>query len=73
MDGMQHEKRMASEDVQACLHECEILSILRIYYNKGPHGVKSYLLLVEKERGTAAAERLRMETAARLGLGKKKK
>lgn len=53
-------------------HECEILSMVRMYQNNGAGKVASFLLQVEKYRGTETAERLRHEAAARLGLGKKK-
>lgn len=46
--------------------------MVRMYQNNGAAKVASFLLQVEKYRGTKAAERLRYEAAARLGLGKKK-
>lgn len=57
---------------EAFRHECEILSVVRMFNKHGADHVKSFLLRVEKERGAAAAKRLRLDTASRLGLGKKK-
>lgn len=57
---------------EAHRHQCEILSMARMYREHGAEKVKSFLLQVEKNRGSNAAERLRLEAAAHLGLGKKK-
>ena len=51
-------------------HECEILSVVRMYREYGAEKVKSFLLQVERNRGSEAAERLRYATASHLGLGK---
>lgn len=64
--------KLATTYSEAHRHECEILSMVRMYQDNGAAKVASFLLQVEKYRGTKAAERLRYETAARLGLGKKK-
>lgn len=40
-------------------HQCEILSVVRMYREKGGDFVKSFLLKVEKARGSQSAERLR--------------
>lgn len=64
---------MAATYSEEYRHECEILSLVRMFNERGADKVKSFLLLVKKERGANAAERLRMETATRLGLGKKKR
>jgi len=55
---------------EAHRHQCEILSMARMYREHGADKVKGYLLQVEKARGTEAAERLRYATASHLGLGK---
>lgn len=50
----------AVEQTREELHASEIKSVIRWYY---PHGDKAaaYFELVEKKRGTAAAERLRAD------------
>ena len=52
-------ERMAKEDVEAYRHHCECLSVVRMYRQKGSEAVKSYLLQVEKHRGSEPAQRLR--------------
>jgi len=49
---------------------CEIASVVRMYRERGGNAVKSYLLQVEKHRGSQSAERLRGASLDRLGLGK---
>lgn len=61
---------MAQEDVESQLHQCEIASVVRMYREKGGDHVKKFLLLVEKARGSAAAQRLRCEALAQVRLGK---
>lgn len=65
--------KMAATYSEAYRHECEILSVVRMFREHGSDKVKSFLLLVEKERGANAAERLRQAAASHLGLGKKQK
>jgi hypothetical protein len=52
-------ERLAEEDVEAYRHRCEVASVVRMYKTKGAEAVKKFLLLVEKERGSTAAQRLR--------------
>jgi len=63
-------ERLARADTEAYRHSCEIDSIVRMYRERGGDAVKSYLLQVEKHRGSAAAERLRGAALDRLRLGK---
>ena len=60
---------LAAADTEAYRHNCEIDSIVRMYREHGGDRVKSYLLQVEKHRGSQAAERLRGEALERLRLG----
>ena len=62
-------ERLARADTEAYRHSCEIDSIVRMYRERGGDAVKSYLLKVEKSRGSNAAERLRGEALERLRLG----
>ena len=55
---------------EAYRHKCEVDSVVRMYRERGGSAVKSYLLQVEKHRGSEAAERLRGASLDRLGLGK---
>lgn len=63
---------LAYKNSEPYKHHCEILSVARMYREHGAEKVKSFLLQVEKNRGNDAAERLRLEAAAHLGLGKKR-
>ena len=63
-------ERLAEEDVEAYRHRCEVASVVRMYQTKGAEAVKSFLLQVEKHRGSEAAERLRGDALDKLGLGK---
>ena len=60
---------LAYKNSEAYRHQCEIDSIVRMYREHGGDRVKSYLLQVEKHRGSQAAERLRGEALERLRLG----
>ena len=60
---------LAREDTEKMRHSCEIDSIVRMYREHGGDRVKSYLLQVEKHRGSQSAERLRGEALERLRLG----
>ena len=60
---------LAHKDVQQALFLAEVSSVVRMYRTKGGGAVKSFLLQVEKHRGSEAAERLRGEALLRLGLG----
>ena len=62
-------ERLAREDTEKHRHDCEITSIVRMYREFGSDRVKSFLLQVEKHRGSQAAERLRGEALERLRLG----
>ena len=62
-------ERLAAADTEAHRVKCEIDSIVRMYREFGSDRVKSFLLQVEKARGSQAAERLRGEALERLGLG----
>ena len=50
---------LAEEDVEAYRHRCEVVSVVRMFKEKGGDFVKSFLLKVEKNSGSAAAQRLR--------------
>lgn len=63
---------MAQEDVGAHRHYCEVLSVVRMYREKGSEAVKSYLLQVEKHRGSQPAQRLRNDALEMLKTGDKK-
>lgn len=74
-------ERLAEEDVEAYRHRCEVASVVRMY-NKflkergaeyAKTRIKSFLLQVEKARGSEAAERLRRDALDKLGLGKSAK
>ena len=52
---------MAQEDVEAHRHNCEVRDIVAKYSTQGADCVKRYLLLVEKARGSNAAQRLRSD------------
>ena len=59
-------ERMATEDVEAYRHQCEVASVVRMYREKGGDAVKSFLLQVEKHRGSEAAARLREEALRKI-------
>lgn len=63
---MKENERMAREDVAAQLHQCEVASVVRMYREKGGDAVKSFLLQVEKHRGSEAAARLREEALRKI-------
>ena len=65
-------ERLAEEDVEAYRHKCEVDSIVRMYKTKGGDAVKSFLLQVEKHRGSETSFRLREEALAQIRLGKTK-
>ena len=46
---------------EAYRHYCEVISIVRMFREEGSDKVKSYLLQVEKHRGSDCASRLRQE------------
>ena len=60
---------LAYKNSEAYRHQCEIDSVVRMYRERGADAVKSYLLKVEKHRGSQAAERLRRAALDRLRLG----
>ena len=62
-------ERLAREDTEKVRHSCEIDSVVRMYREHGGNRVKSYLLQVEKHRGSNSAERLREAALERLRLG----
>ena len=61
---------LAYKNSEAYRHQCEIDSIVRMYRERGGDRVKSYLLQVEKHRGSESAGRLRIAALDRLKLGK---
>lgn len=65
-------ERMAKEDVEAYRHHCECISVVRMYRQKGSEAVKSYLLQVEKHRGSQPAQRLRNDALEMLKTGENK-
>ena len=65
-----HDANLGKTYSETYRHECEVASVVRMYRERGGSAVKSYLLQVEKHRGSEAAERLRGASLDRLGLGK---
>jgi hypothetical protein len=65
-------ERLAREDTEKMRHSCEIDSIVRMYREHGGDRVKSYLLQVEKHRGSQAAKRLRNDALEMLKTGENK-
>ena len=55
---------------EAYRHQCEVVSVVRMYHEKGGDFVKKFLLQVEKHRGSEASTRLREEALASLRLAK---
>lgn len=55
----EHAERMAKEATKKALFDSEVISVVRMYHEKGGDHVKSFLLKVEKQRGSEAAQRLR--------------
>lgn len=43
------------------LHECEVLSVVRMYREGGADRVASFINKVREQRGDAAADRLRLD------------
>lgn len=64
------EKRMAAEATEAHRHACEVRSVVAMYHAKGGAAVKSFLLQVEKHRGSESAARLRQDALTLLEQGK---
>lgn len=64
------DEQLAETYSEAHRHKCEVASVVRMYMEKGGDAVKSYLLKVEKARGSAASERLRNEALERIQLDK---
>lgn len=63
-------ERLAREDAQKALFDCEVLSVVRMFREKGGEAVKAFLMQVEKHRGSEAAARLRKSALAQVRLGK---
>ena len=61
---------LAYKNSEAYRNYCEISSIVRMFRESGGDKVKSYLLQVEKHRGSEAAARLRADALDKIGLGK---
>ena len=61
---------LADKNSEAYRHQCEVASVVRMFNAKGGDHVKKFLLLVEKHRGSEAAERLRNAALAQVRLGK---
>ena len=61
---------LADKNSPAYMHQCEVASVVRMYHEKGGDFVKSFLLKVEKHRGTNAATRLREEALQQVQMGK---
>jgi hypothetical protein len=59
---------LVDKNSEAYRHECEVLSVVRMYREKGGDHVKKYLLQVEKHRGSETTARLREEALSRLRL-----
>lgn len=73
-------ERLAEEDVEAYRHKCEVDSIVRKYNEAlqkrgkdyAKERIQSFLLQIEKYRGSETASRLREEALAQIRLGKTK-
>ena len=71
---------MAQEDVEAHRHYCEVLSVVRKYKEtlesegeaKARSRIQSFLLQVEKHRGSEPAQSLRNDALEMLNTGDKK-
>ena len=63
---------LADKNSEAHRHYCEVLSVVRMYREKGSETVKSYLLQVEKHRGSQPAQRLRNDALEMLKTGENK-
>ena len=63
---------LADKNSESYRHYCEVLSVVRMYREKGSDAVKSYLLQVEKHRGSQPAQRLRNDALEMLKTGEKK-
>lgn len=63
-------ERLAREDVAKEQFECEVRDVVKKYRDHGGEFVRKYLLLVEKARGSAAANRLREAALSRVRLAK---
>lgn len=64
--GMDREsaERAARADVERYRHQCEVNHLVELGRKEGRRGTERYLALVAKNRGTAAAERLRADAKA---------
>ena len=64
--GMDREsaERAARADVERYRHQCEVNYLVELGRKEGRRGTERYLLLVERKRGTPAAERLRTDAKA---------
>ena len=61
---------LADKNSEAYRHQCEVVSVVRMYKEKGGDHVKKFLLLVEKHRGIDAATRLQEEALQQVQMGK---
>lgn len=61
---------LADKNSEAYRHQCEVVSVVRMFKEKGGDFVKSFLLKVEKNRGSNCASRLREEALAQIRLAK---
>ena len=60
------DEQLAETYSEAHRHKCEVASVVRMYREKGGDAVKSFLLQVEKHRGSEAAARLREEALRKI-------
>lgn len=61
-------ERLARADVEAYRNACEVRDVVEKYRKHGGEFVRKYLLLVEKARGSTAANRLREAALSHLRL-----
>lgn len=61
MDKGINDDKLADTNSEAFRFYCEVISVVRMFRTGGSDKVKSYLYKVEKNRGAAATERLRLE------------
>lgn len=67
---MTNNDNLVDTNSEAYRHQCEVASVVRMFKAKGGDFVKSFLLKVEKHRGSDCASRLREEALAQIRLAK---
>lgn len=62
----QEAERLARQDVETYRHQCEVRDVVAKYRKNGADAVRAYLLKVEAQRGSEAADRLRQDVWAEI-------